>query len=62
MNKKNQKNQNKKTTSQKANYEDVPTFRSPAKTTGGKIIILTIVAAMVIIPLIALIVSIIIGS
>lgn len=33
----------------------VPTFKSPAKTTWGKIVILVIVAAMVLIPLITLI-------
>lgn len=35
---------------------EIPTFKSPAKTAWGKIIILIIVAAMVLIPLITLIV------
>ncbi|NLN50376.1 MAG: hypothetical protein GX149_01975 [Acholeplasmataceae bacterium] len=35
---------------------ELPTFKSPAKTTWGKIVILIIAAAMVLIPLIGLIV------
>lgn len=32
---------------QKKQYEDVPTFKSPSKTLWGKIVILTIVFAMI---------------
>lgn len=35
---------------------EIPTFKSPAKTTWGRIVILAIVAAMVLIPVVALIV------
>ena len=43
----------------KKNPDEIPTFKSPAKTTAGKVIILIIVAAMVIIPLVALVATLI---
>lgn len=46
MSKKNIKHSNKKANTQKRQYEDVPTFKSPAKTLWGKIVIIIIVVAM----------------
>ncbi len=36
---------------------DIPTFKSPAKTLWGKIVIIIIVAAMILIPVIAVVIA-----
>lgn len=57
MSNKNTKNKHKKNINKRTNYEDVPTFKSPAKTLWGKILIIVIVFAMVILPVVALIIT-----
>ncbi len=39
------------------NYDDTPTLKSPAKTIWGKIIIIVIVSAMIILPVVTLILT-----
>jgi len=46
MSKNNKKSNYQKPKTQKKQYEDVPAFKSPAKTTWGKVVILIIVFAM----------------
>lgn len=57
MSNKNTKNKHKKNVSKKTNYDDVPAFKSPAKTLWGKILIMVIVFAMIILPVVALIIT-----
>ena len=57
MSNKNTKNKHKKNINKRTNYEDVPAFKSPAKTLWGKILIIVIVFAMVILPVVALIIT-----
>ncbi len=41
----------------KKNPDEIPTFKSPAKTLWGRIVVLVIVAAMILLPLIVLIIT-----
>lgn len=52
----NKKDKPIKNTKDSAKSGEIPTFKSPAKTTWGRIVILIIVAAMLLIPVITLIV------